>query len=235
MSASYVVFRTPDSLWNTLTSPLYPLGSPAASPRPASHAFDDRFAEDPVRPDHQRDDHQEVGREVLGAAAYVRVHVAGRHVLDDPDHEPAHDGAGNRVEAAQDHHREDLEAHQGQVGVHPEEAAPHDAAQGGDHARHGPGEREVALYVDAHRHGYLLVVGDRPHRDALAALEEEPPEGAQEQDAHRGPQELDGRHEQWAPDERLVADGQVQAPGLGPPQDPAQPAHSPPEAHCRPD
>ena len=67
------------------------------------------FAEDPVGADHQGQDHQHVGGEILGAAAHVRVDVAGGDALHDPHDESAHDGPRNRVEAAQDHDREHLE------------------------------------------------------------------------------------------------------------------------------
>src|SRR5262245_56236261 len=59
--------------------------------RRRSYAFDDAFAEDTVRANHQRQDHQDVRREILGAAAHVRVDVPGGHVLHDADDEPADD------------------------------------------------------------------------------------------------------------------------------------------------
>src|SRR5437667_8742735 len=91
MSASYVVFSTPHSRWI--------IG--------ASHSFDDFFAEDAVRPDHEGQDHQHVGREVLGAAAHVGIDVARGDVFHDPHDEAADDGPRDGVEAAQDHHRKD--------------------------------------------------------------------------------------------------------------------------------
>src|SRR5881409_407080 len=113
-----------------------------------SHAFDDAFAEDAVGANHQREDHQDVRREVLGAAADVGVDVAGRHVLHDADDEPADDRPRNRVEAAEDHHGENLEAHEREVHVDAEHVAPEHAAQRGDDAGHGPRHAEVALHVD---------------------------------------------------------------------------------------
>src|ERR1044071_10477101 len=93
MSASYVVLRTPHSRWIMA----------------ASHPLDDLLAEDAVGPDHQGQNHQDVGREVLGAAAHVRIDEARGEVLHEADDEPADDGPGDRVEPAQDHHRKDLE------------------------------------------------------------------------------------------------------------------------------
>src|SRR4026207_1729214 len=104
MAASYDVFRTPHSRWIMASDPL-----------------DDAFAEDAVGPDHEREDHQDVGGEVLGAAAPVGIDVAGGDVLDDADDQPAHDRARDRVQAAQDHDREDLEPHQRQVDVDAEQ------------------------------------------------------------------------------------------------------------------
>src|SRR2546421_8989764 len=151
MSASYVVFSTPHSRWII-----------------ASYSLDDAFAEDAVGTNHQRHDHEDVGGEVLGAAAHVRIDVAGRHVLHDPHDEAAHDGAGDGVEPAQDHHREHLEADQREVDVHAEQVAPENAAQRRHDTGHGPRQAEVALHVDAHGHRHLLVVGHRAHGDALA-------------------------------------------------------------------
>ncbi len=74
------------------------------------------------------------------------------------------------IEAAQDHHREDFQADQGELDVDAQHAAPHDAAQRRDDAGHRPGEREVALDVDAHGLRHLLVVGDGAHGHAHAAL-----------------------------------------------------------------
>src|SRR5215470_14073130 len=148
MSASYVVLSTPHSRWIIALDP-----------------FDDLLAEDAVRPDHQGQDHQDVRREVLGPAAYVRVHVAGGHVLHDADDQPADHRARDRVEPAQDHNREYLEAHQRQVDVDAQQVAPDDPAERGDDPGHRPGETEVPLYVDSHRHRDLLTVRDRPHRD----------------------------------------------------------------------
>src|SRR5712691_9539664 len=97
--------------------------------RPSSYAFDDALAEHAIRPNHQRENHEDVGREILGAAAHVGVDVPGRHVLHAADDEPADDGARDRVEPTQDHHREHLEADQGEVHVHAEHVAPQHAAQ----------------------------------------------------------------------------------------------------------
>src|SRR4029453_932345 len=115
--------------------------------------LDDAFAEDAVGPDHQREDHQDVGREVLGAAADQRVDVAGRDVLDDADDEAADDRAGDGIEATRDDPRDPLEAGQPQGHGDAEQVAPQDAAERRHHAGHGPRDAEVALDVDAHGHG----------------------------------------------------------------------------------
>src|ERR671915_1820640 len=99
MSARYVVLMTPHSRWITGVLPSDPL--------------DDFFAEEAVGPHHQHDEHEQERDEVLGAAAHVGVDVAGADTLHRPDDETAHHGTPHGVEAAQDHHREDLEAHEG--------------------------------------------------------------------------------------------------------------------------
>src|SRR5262245_23457539 len=108
MSASYDVFSTPHSRWITRSSPSLRSADAPSAP-PPSYALDDLLAEDPVGADHERHDHQDVRGEVLGAPAHQRVQVPRRHVLDDAHDEPAEDGAGDRVEPAEDHHGEHLE------------------------------------------------------------------------------------------------------------------------------
>src|SRR5439155_9502426 len=126
-----------------------------------SYALDDAFTEDTVGANHEGEDHEDVGREVLGAAADIGVDVAGGDVLDDTDDEAADDRARNGVEPTQDDHREHLEADQRQVHVDAEQVAPQDAAQRRHDAGHRPRHAEVTLDVDAHGHGDLLVVGHR--------------------------------------------------------------------------
>src|SRR5438105_15763941 len=86
--------------------------------------------------------------EVLGAAPDVGVEIASGDVLDDADDQPADDRARHRVHAAQDDHREDLEADQRELDIDAEQVAPHDAPERRDDAGHRPREREVALDVD---------------------------------------------------------------------------------------
>src|SRR5678816_2198814 len=170
MSASYVVFSTPHSRWNM-----------------ASHPLDDALAEDAVGTNHEGEDHQHVRGEVFRTAPHVRIDVTRGHVLHDADDEAAHDGAGDGVESAQDDHGKDLEPHQGEVDVDAEQVAPEDAAECGHDPGHGPGQPEVALHVDAHRHGHLLVVRHGAHGDALARLQEEPAEPGEKEQAHHAP------------------------------------------------
>ena len=80
------------------------------------------------------------------------------------------------VEAAKDHHGKHLQADQRELHVDAQHASPHHAAHRCDDAAHRPGQREIALDVDAHGHRHLLVVGDGAHGNAHAALEEEPGE-----------------------------------------------------------
>src|SRR3989441_2322070 len=74
--------------------------SQAKSVGVASYAFDDLLAEDAVGPNHQRQDHQDVRREVLRPAADVRINVARGHVLHDADDQPTEDRPRDRVEPA---------------------------------------------------------------------------------------------------------------------------------------
>src|SRR5438094_745225 len=239
MSASYVVFSTPHSRWIMQGPRERDEDGPDARRRPTaareayslyveraaegdneadgpsssrSHSLDDGFAEDAVRPNHQRDDHEHVRREVLGAAADQRVDEARGDVLDDAHDQAADDGPGNGVEPAEDDDREDLEADEGEIRIHAEEIAPQHAAEGGDDAGHRPREPEVPLDVDAHRHRDLLVVGDRAHRDALARFEKKPAEPGQEDEADERADELDRRDEERPHHVGLLAERQRQGP-----------------------
>src|SRR3989454_8747984 len=142
-----------------------------------------------------------------------------RSVLHDADDQPTEDRTRDRVEPAQDHDREDLEAHEREMHIDAEHAAPDHPAQGRDDPRHRPREREVPLDVDPHRHRHLLAVGDRAHRDPLARLQEEPAEDPEEDEADRRAEERDRRDEQGADDERLVADRKRQRLRLRPPRE----------------
>src|SRR5438876_1295869 len=204
MSPSYVVWYTPRSrliIWPS-----------------ASDALDDLAAEEPVRPDHQGKDHEDVGQEVFGAPAHVGIDVAGGHALDTADDEPAHDGAGDAVEATQYDSREDLEPDQGEPGVHAQHAAPHDAADGGRQPGAGPREREHEANVDAHRHRRLLVIGHRSHGDSHPASAEEPCEGDQEGARDEGRQQVDGRDVDLPDHVRLEADRERDVLGLCAPE-----------------
>src|SRR5688500_16112499 len=166
MSARYVVLMTPHSRWITSVLP--------------SDPFDDFFAEEAVGPHHQHDEHEQERDEVLGAAAHVGVDVAGGDAFHGPHGQAAQYGAADGVEAAQDHHREDLEAHEGEVRVHPEDVPPDQPARGGGHAGHRHGRAEGPRHGDTHGHGRLRVVGHGPQGDPDAAPLEEEREPADE-------------------------------------------------------
>ena len=70
--------------------------------------------------------------------------------------------------------------------VDAQHAAPDHASEGCHDPGHCPGQREVALDIDAHGHGDLLVVGNGPHRDTHAATQEEPGEAGEEKDGNAG-------------------------------------------------
>src|SRR5258708_14200259 len=61
------------------------------------HALDLAAAEDAVGPDLEDQDHQHVGRKVLGAAADIGVEEARRQALDDADDQSAHQRATDPV------------------------------------------------------------------------------------------------------------------------------------------
>src|SRR5437867_5261205 len=204
MSPSYVVWYTPHSRLIIWLSPSDPL--------------DDLAPEEPVRPDHQSEDHEDVGQKVLGAPAYVGIDVARGHALDRPDDEASDQGARDAVETTEDDGRKDLEAHQRELGVHADEVAPEDSTEGGRQPGDGPREREDEAHVDAHRHRRLLVVGGRAHGDTHSTFSEEPGEGDQEDAGHEGRNQVDRRDVDLPDHVRLEGDGERNVLGLGAPE-----------------
>src|SRR6202020_2423660 len=99
---------------NIVVSPLYP--------------FDLALAEEAVGLEHQRHDHQEIRREVLGAAADIGIDISGGQALHDADRQAADHGAGDRIEAAKDHDRKHLEADQRELDIDAKHVAPDDSA-----------------------------------------------------------------------------------------------------------
>ena len=114
----------------------------------------------------------------------------------------------DRIQAAENDHREHLEADRGDLRVDAEHRAPDDAAERRDDAGHGPGDGEVALDIDAHGHGDLGVVGDGAHGDTHAALGEEPGEAADAEQRDDDAENLDRRQGRRQDRYGLVADGQ---------------------------
>ncbi len=112
------------------------------------------------------------------------------------------------LEAAQDHHWEHFQADQCELVIHPEKRAPDDAAQGGNDARHGPGQGGVAPHVDAHGGGDLLIVRHRAHGQPRARVQEEPCEADEEDDADHSADEIDRRQHHRADEERIIGDRQ---------------------------
>src|SRR5438067_13778345 len=88
------------------------------------HALDAAPTEHAFRPDHQDQDHQHVRCEVFGAAADIRIEIAGGEIFDDADDQPADDGAHDRVETAQNYDRENPEADQCQLVVDADDRTP---------------------------------------------------------------------------------------------------------------
>src|SRR5215471_6357507 len=135
------------------------------------HALDAAAAENSLRPHHQDQNHQHVGRKVLGAAADIGIEVAGSEILDDADNQPADHRTQYRVETAEDHDRKHFQPDQRELIVNAQHRSPHNAAERRDDPRHRPGEGEIAPDIDAHRHRHLLAVGYGAHGDADAAAQ----------------------------------------------------------------
>src|SRR2546422_10053875 len=113
MSPSYVVWYTPHSRLIIWLSPSDPL--------------DDLAPEEPVRPAHQSEDHEDVGQKALGAPAHVGIDVARGHALDRPADEASDQGARDAVQTTEDDGREALEAPQSELRAHAARVPPEDA------------------------------------------------------------------------------------------------------------
>src|SRR5215471_126988 len=105
-------------------------------PFATSHALDPAAAEDPLGAQHQDEDHQHVRREILGAAADKRIEITSGQIFDNADDQPADNGADDRIQPAEDHHRENLETDKSELVVNAEHRSPYHAAERGDDPRH---------------------------------------------------------------------------------------------------
>src|SRR2546428_8610174 len=138
------------------------------------HPHDVDPTEEPEGSHEQRRDEHEIRGDVAEPAAEPWIDVPGRKAFEDADEDGPRDRPGNAVEPPDDHDGEDLEPQQHD----PEASAAHDGPQGasddGDAADHRPRDREVAMQIDAHRHGDLLIVRDGAKGHARTARMEEP-------------------------------------------------------------
>src|SRR5262249_17012621 len=91
-----------------------------------SDSLDQPAAKNAVRPDHQRENHENVRGKILRAATDIRVEIPGGQVLGHADDQPAHYRSDNRVEAAQNHDGKHLEPDDGKLIVDPEHGTPDD-------------------------------------------------------------------------------------------------------------
>ena len=95
-------------------------------------------------------------------------------LLGGADDEAADDRAGDRVEAAQDQHRQRLQRDEGQRELHAVARAPDEAGDQRDEAGDRPDDRPDLLQRNADRERRLVIVGDRAQRAADARrLEQE--------------------------------------------------------------
>src|SRR5512146_604750 len=109
------------------------------------YPVDPPLAEESLGPYEQEEEREHVGEPVLDAAAREseladqrRSEEHLRHLLADADGEPAHDRAGNRLEATENDDRQRLQRDLRDRELDAELAAPHDAADDRDDAGHRP-------------------------------------------------------------------------------------------------
>src|SRR3954462_11121616 len=103
VSAEYPVLKSPQGIMLVMVWRL------------RSDAFDVFCAEQPVRLDHQDDDHDVEGCYLVHVSPIEELAVEEmRHVLQESYDQPASYGAHDAVEPAQDHGRKNLDAEEGQ-------------------------------------------------------------------------------------------------------------------------
>ena len=172
-------------------------------------------AEDAVRSDHQRDDHQDIRREVLGAAADIRIEVPCGQVLDDAHDQSANHCADNRVKPTEDDDGKHFEPDDSELIVDADHCAPNETGQRRDYACQGPSKGEVAAHIDAHRHRHLLAVCHGAHGNAHAGPKKEPREGSQRDQTNNGADELNRRKHDRSENNRIITDRHVDRPSAG--------------------
>src|SRR6202046_1677399 len=82
----------------------------------ASHSLKHALAEQPGRADVEKRDGEEIRKPRRDATADKRADISFGQVLGRTDDQPAHDGAADGSEAADDQDRQGFEHHQGQRG-----------------------------------------------------------------------------------------------------------------------
>ena len=135
--------------------------------------LDALLAEQPLGPHQQEGERQHVREPGLDAAADVRPEIDLGELFRRADDEAADDRAGDRLEAAQDQHRQRLQGDEGQRELHAVARAPHEPRDQRDEAGHRPHDRPDLPQRDADRERRLVVVGHRAQRAADARRLEE--------------------------------------------------------------
>src|SRR5215831_18632071 len=141
----------------------------------SSDAFDIARAEQTVGSKHQDEDERVEGHHLVQVAPVqpLRVGVV-RNVFEYADVEAARYRTDDRIEPAENHGREDLDAKKRKRRRHTVDCADRDTGERGNHRRDSPRPREYLAYRDAERLRHLLVIGGRAHREAHARGLEEP-------------------------------------------------------------
>ena len=164
-------------------------------------------AEQSVRPDRQRHDHQDEREDVrVGRTQHRR-----DQRLDDAEHEAGQHDAARAAEPAQDGDGEGLDAEQrAHVGRDREQRRDQDAGDAGEHGRRRVAVRDRTRHVDAHQARCLRVLDDGEQRLAVPRAARERVQSERDADGHDENRDLQRRYRQPAERERFAGNRQRQ-------------------------
>src|SRR6476659_2203386 len=99
----------------------------------------------------------------------MRIQIASSQALDYTDEHCGDDRAGDAVETADEYDCENLEPDQPQSEAPASDEGPQRAAKHADRTGDAPNNQDVTRYIDADRHGRLLIIGYCAQRHAGSA------------------------------------------------------------------
>src|SRR5579872_3777726 len=122
-----------------------------------------------MRAGDEHDQQYQIRRDATEAAAQHLIEITGSQALQDANRDRRNDRADDAVYPAQDDDGKYLQPDQDGAKTAAGDPSPQDTGDHGNDAGQAPDDHQVATNIDAHRHGNLRVVGDRPQGETDAA------------------------------------------------------------------